>query len=99
MSEGKCDPTAKPAPGQYFGNAPTGSDHRLGQVYKVDQCNEQCAKEVYGDARRIIARLIDHHNRQANWLCALERALPRELTPEAERGLYELAKAALGNIR
>jgi hypothetical protein len=43
--------------------------------------------------------LINYHNRQSVWFSALERALPREMSPEAERGLYELAKAALGNIR
>jgi len=70
----------------------------LRQAHSVDQCSERCAQDL-SDARHTIEQLIDYHNYQFRWLCALRRGLPQEMSPEAERGLYELAKAALDNTR
>ncbi len=58
-----------------------------------------CSSILYGNARRLIDRLIDYHNRQSNQLHALLRALPQDMSRDAEQALYDFAKTTLGNIR
>ncbi len=58
-----------------------------------------CASQVYGNYRTLIDRLIDYHNRQSTQLHALLRALPQDMSRDAEQALYDFAKTTLGNIR
>ncbi len=68
---------------------------QLNQKFKATQAS---AESSYMNGRILIDRLIDHHNRQSVALHALLRGIPREMSCEAEQGLYELAKAALGKL-
>lgn len=61
------------------------------------QCGD--ATQPYPHYRNLVDRLITYHNRQSVQLHALLRALPQEMSREAEQALYDLAKAALGDIR
>lgn len=64
------------------------------------QCAQECASRVYGNPRQLIDALIDYHNKQANELNRLRRALPAEMHPEAEQALYELIRiGAIAEIR
>lgn len=59
-----------------------------------DVAGQQCASETYTNPRRLIDQRIDFHNKMANRLHALLRALPAEMSPEAERGLVDILQAA-----
>lgn len=88
-----CDPLVGCTAGKYLGD----DTRKAGPDYGAQ--TEGCAVQSYGNSRRIIDRLIDYHNRQSVQLHALLRALPQDLSREAEAALYDLAKTALGSIR
>ena len=71
----------------------------FGTAFDSGGLRGQACESEYLNPRTIVDRLIDYHNRQSVQLHALLRALPAEMSREAERALYDLAKTALGSIR
>lgn len=102
MAQETSEPIAGGCGGGWNGDLGKGPNPRRELEQKVRQIEaQQCqtACESYSDPRRIVERLIDYHNRQANELHALLRALPAEMNHQAEKALYRLAVSALGSIR